>query len=839
MHDELKRSRFAIQWGGILGFIAHPVYYFVWTYLLPQPYDNLWLRLSAAAICVPLIGQKYWPRRFENYLLLYWHFCLIYVLPFVCTFLAIKNSFSTMWMMTEVMMIFVMALCIDIPALLLAYVSAGMLAGFVASVACATAPFVLSETDQVNLALLPIIMLCSMIFSHVIQKGRISVEKGRALQALAGSIGHEMRNPFGQIKYNLGHIEEVLLAPAIAQAVPALKLNQVYQSLTQSQVAVTRGLQVISMILDEVQARPIDTSTFAYLSAEKTTRKAIVEYGFDAGDQRDKVDLKIVNDFTFLGDETAYLFILFNLIKNALYYFNLYPQATLTITVDSPTIKVRDTGPGIAKEFLSHLFDAFQTSGKAAGTGLGLAYCKRIMAAFGGSIKCDSVMGAFTEFTLSFPVVAQAELDLHRKRAMAHAESILKGKRVLVVDDDELSRHKATLLLESIGVNVDEAGDGKLALDKLQYVRYDLILMDINMPALDGYDTAEKIRAGIVPGQQYVPIVANSSDATGIAQARCRKAGMDRFIGKPLSKTDLAETLAQVLERAASSVDPDVAAATFAGKVVLLAEDNRFNRKVAGAYLRQWGMRIVVAEHGQAALDQLDRLPDIDVVLMDLNMPGLNGFETAAAIRSQASRYQHVPIIALTGDADAGSASAAYAAGMNDFIVKPVELAILREKLYRQLVLNRGVNRSKAISESDLPDCIIGDQPAPTSAPGISENEIPLLDIVRLEELRRIGMLEDLPYYLDKMSATLDRFYASAAIRDFDGMHEALHSALGLSGEAGASRLYRLLRHWYPVIKNGGFPEDGDWLDRIKHASAQTAQAMRENYIVENVKSDD
>ncbi|MEK6295014.1 MAG: hybrid sensor histidine kinase/response regulator, partial [Paraburkholderia tropica] len=164
MGEMLERSRLAIRWGGILGLLCHPIYYLVWTYVLPQPYDNLALRLSAALVCVPLIFQAYWPRRFNHYLLLYWHACLIYVLPFVCTFLAIRNGFSTMWMMTEVMMIFIMALCIDSPLLLMACIGVGVATSSVAAVVTSPVPVVLSTANQSDLALLPVVMLCSMAF---------------------------------------------------------------------------------------------------------------------------------------------------------------------------------------------------------------------------------------------------------------------------------------------------------------------------------------------------------------------------------------------------------------------------------------------------------------------------------------------------------------------------------------------------------------------------------------------------------------------------------------------------------------------------------------------------
>ena len=120
-----------------------------------------------------------------------------------------------------------------------------------------------------------------------------------------------------------------------------------------------------------------------------------------------------LNDFTFRGEETSFILILFNLIKNALYYLPTHPSITVTVTIDGRNpdrVVVRDTGPGIAPEQVGRLFEEFQTAGKSEGTGLGLAFCRRAMRAFGGDITCRSRLGEFTEFTLSFPAVPEAEI---------------------------------------------------------------------------------------------------------------------------------------------------------------------------------------------------------------------------------------------------------------------------------------------------------------------------------------------------------------------------------------------------------------------------------------------
>lgn len=687
MQDVLDRSRFAIRWGGVLGLVCHPVYYLVWTYLLPQPYDNLPLRLSAALICIPLIFQARWPKRFNAYLLVYWHLCLIYVLPFVCTFLAIRNAFSTMWMMTEVMMIFIMALCIDNPFLLMGCIGIGMLSGALAAVASSPAPIVLSTANQSDLAVLPVVVLCSMAFAHAISKGRIFVEKNRALQALAGSIAHEMRNPLSQLKHVLDRVEETLpalteggRAPALSGAGAAL----LYRHLAHGQLSIERGLRVIAMTLDEVGAKQIRSDSLAYLSAAATTRKALDEYGFADKKERGKVRLVVLEDFTFKVDETVYLFTLFNLIKNALHHIAPLPSATLTLTVDRHSVTVRDTGSGISPDILPHLFEPFRTAGNSAGTGLGLAYCQRAMRAFGGSIACKSEPGKFTQFTLQFPPVTESELAAHERAVLERARAVLDGKRILLADDDAAHRTRTQRTLARVGALVSEAENGEIALTMLrEATAYDLVLMDVNMPVLDGYTATERLRAGRDHPNANVLVAAYTSEPGNVARVLARRAGMDDMISKSCSSMELFASLQALFEngtrRAVNHRFDD-----FSGKSILVADDDTYSRLVAKAYLERFGASVVEAEHGQAVLERLDEGLAIDAIVVDMNMPGMGGLDTAAAIRARSDAYANVPIVALTSYADLGSVQACMGAGMNEVLVKPVQVGSLYACLTRQ-----------------------------------------------------------------------------------------------------------------------------------------------------------
>ncbi|MFM0337102.1 ATP-binding response regulator [Paraburkholderia fungorum] len=835
MRDVLERSRFAIRWGGALGLLCHPIYYVVWTYVLPQPYDNLFLRLSAALICIPLIFQARWPKRLNRFLLIYWHCCLIYVLPFVCTFLAIRNSFSTMWMMTEVMMIFIMALCIDNPFLLMGCIGIGVFSGALAAVLSSPVPIVLSTANQSDLALLPVVVLCSMAFSHAISKGRIFVEKNRALQALAGSIAHEMRNPLSQLKHVLDRVEEALPAttePDRAQAFSHEGAALLYRHVAHGQLSIERGLRIIAMTLDEVSAKPIRSDYLTYLSAAATTRKALDEYGFADKKERGKVRLVVLEDFTFKVDETVYLFTLFNLIKNALHHIATHPQATLTLTVDRQAVIVHDTGAGISPDILPHLFEPFRSAGNADGTGLGLAYCQRAMRAFGGTIGCRSEVGRFTQFTLQFPVVSESEVAEHERKIFERATPVFAGKHILLVDDDTGQRLRTRRALLKVGAQVSEAENGQIALDLLRQSPCDLVLMDVNMPVLDGYTTTEKIRAGREHPNWNVLIAAYTAEPGNVARVLARRAGMDDMVSKSCSVVELITALQTLFENGnrhhlGQRFDG------FSGKSILIADDDTYSRLVAKAYLERFGASVVEAEHGQAVLARLQEDSSIDAIVMDLNMPGMGGVETTALIRARSDSYARVPIIALSSQSDIEAVQACLAAGMDEVMVKPVQVGSLYACLARQFAQRRGLAAS-AKADTDR-----SETPAtPTGKPAPIEEDH-LLDEKHLEELVALDLLD--PSFLngvEQIRLLVARLATSVAARDLESTHGALHLLLGVSGNLGAKALHQFARQIYPRVAAGQWPSEADWLARIRTLGNRSADALQAYFATAKVRQD-
>jgi CheY-like chemotaxis protein/HPt (histidine-containing phosphotransfer) domain-containing protein len=807
-----------LWYAGWLGAVCFPMFYLLRFIKTEPAYDDLWIRVTAGALCSMLLLRRYWPRRLQAHYFDYSYAALVFTLPFAFVFTALKNDGGgTVGVGSTLMATFFLILMTDWRNTV-AMLAIGMVSAVLAYVA--TTPDPSLPLDYVaRLPTLLLVLVGGCLFKMALE--RATSEKVRnAYAAIAGSIAHEMRNPLAQVRHSLQAVQRELPAPGLVGRLSYLEgsqLDALYRHLSQGEQAIDRGLQVISMTLDEVSARPLDTGGFSYLSAAEVVQKAVDEYGYDSEEARAAVSVKVDEDFQFLGDETAYLFVLFNLIKNALYYLRLQPGTGVTLTVGRQQVSVRDNGPGIPPAVLATLFEPFRSVGKSGGTGLGLAYCQRVMKAFGGQIRCLSVPGEGTEFIMEFPPAGEEAREAHRQQVLLAARAVLAGKRLLLVEDDAAQRVTTRHKLRPMGMVIDEAPDGQRALDQLARHAYDLVLLDLNMPVRDGYHVAQKVRQGQAPANRYVRIVAHTSEPAHLARVKTQRAGMDGFVAKPSAQLPLVQALQKAIEqRSTASAD---GARPLSQRRVLLADDSAYNRRAVAAYLREAGASVVEVDHGEAVLQSLRAGPAFDAVLMDLNMPGLGGLDTSRAIRASHEGWSDIPIIALTAHSDAPAMQAARDAGMNGFLVKPVESVKLCEVVAELTAAAHEVQPASPI-----------EPPTVTPAPAPAGEEGPLLNMARLESYQRLGLLDEmLADYLPEIARLVGVLHQAMATQDLPRAQEALHSLLGMSGEAGALALYQRIRGIYvPVLEEGRWPPPGDWLPTVQALAARTELALRE-----------
>ncbi|OON64673.1 diguanylate cyclase [Massilia sp. KIM] len=393
-----------------------------------------------------------------------------------------------------------------------------------------------------------------------------------------------------------------------------------------------------------------------------------------------------------LGDPMRLEQVLLNLVGNAV-KFTERGEIVLSIRVLARRpgevelgFSVRDTGIGIPEEQQARMFEAFSqgdssTSRKYGGAGLGLSIARRLVELAGGRLGLSSAAGAGADFhfALAFPVVEEA-------RAAPPAPPALDAARpaALVADDNASTREALAALLAAGGWEVDALDSGEAALARLRAGRrYALAFLDSAMPDLDGMGVLARARAGRLGPLPRVCLLAPDPDAPRLAEL-AQELQVEAVLGKPFTQGALHAACARLLDGAqADEAAPAPAlplAARLQGMRVLLVEDNPINQEVASFILSHAGASVDIAANGRAALAMLAERAAYDVVLMDLQMPVMNGFEATAAIRAAGIA---VPIVAMTANAMPEDRERSLAAGMQGHLGKPIDVDELVETLAR------------------------------------------------------------------------------------------------------------------------------------------------------------
>jgi len=354
---------------------------------------------------------------------------------------------------------------------------------------------------------------------------------------------------------------------------------------------------------------------------------------------------------------------------------------------------VKDTGIGLTDEQKGLLFQSFQqadmsTTRKYGGTGLGLVICQRLAELMGGEVGVDSTPGKGSLFWFTVSV----GIDTGGKPE-PNLVSDLRGCRTLVVDDHASARSLLGGLLQSMNFQIEQAASGPEAIDAAETAcaagePFELIFLDWKMPGMDGFETARRILAlGCAPEPKLILLSAFDRDSL---LAEADKVGIAEVLTKPVTASGVFDTAMRALRgesRAtfvrAGAAPPLTDLASVRGSDILLVEDNELNQEVALGLLREAGMEATAAENGRAAIDLLTRHA-FDLVLMDVQMPVLDGVEATREIRRN-PKWASLPIIAMTANAMDQDRSACLAAGMNDFVSKPIDPPLLWDALRRWL----------------------------------------------------------------------------------------------------------------------------------------------------------
>jgi signal transduction histidine kinase/DNA-binding response OmpR family regulator/HAMP domain-containing protein len=397
-----------------------------------------------------------------------------------------------------------------------------------------------------------------------------------------------------------------------------------------------------------------------------------------------------------LGDPLRLGQILTNLVNNAV-KFTERGEIRLRIellerTGDKVQLKlsVRDTGIGMTPEQSGKLFQAFtqadmSTTRKHGGTGLGLTISRRLVELMGGRIWIESQAGVGSTFLFT----VWLGLGTAKGQGKVLPEQLAK-LRVLVVDDNSAAREILAEALAGVTAPVEVASSGAEALAAVKQhdasAPFDLLLMDWRMPGMDGLQATRKIKEDANLRKQPMIVMVTAFGREEVRE-EAERLGIDAFLLKPVTKSMLVDTLVTLFAPAAGetaqAAADDPHAARLAGARILLAEDNEINQQIAVELLEGVGARVTVANNGREAVERLLREPDAyDLVLMDLQMPEMGGYEATAKIRSEA-RIAKLPIIAMTAHATLEEKQRCLDAGMNDHVSKPIDPNALYETVGR------------------------------------------------------------------------------------------------------------------------------------------------------------
>ena len=456
-------------------------------------------------------------------------------------------------------------------------------------------------------------------------------------------------------------------------------------------------LTIINDILDfskieagrmDIEAQPFDLRECVESALDLVTARAVEKHLDTAYMFEGEVPAAIVGDVTRLRQ------IMLNLLSNAV-KFTEAGEVVLTVTskqVSSNRVElafsVRDTGIGLTPEVMSRLFQSFSqadssTTRKYGGTGLGLAISRRLSELMGGRMWAESEgpgRGATFLFSIQAPT---AELPAARQRDFVGIQPELQGKRVLVVDDNATNRRVLTLQTAKWGMSPRATESPVEAMHWLENGEgFDLAILDMHMPEMDGLALARQMRER----RAALPLVLFSS--LGRREAGDGEGLFDAYLAKPIRQSHLFDTLVGLLahdavpkvEAAPGKPQLDPGQAARHPLRILLAEDNVVNQKLALRLLQQMGYRADLASNGLEAIESVQR-QTYDVVLMDVQMPDMDGLEASRKINARWLPEDRPRIIAMTANAMQGDREMCLAAGMDDYLTKPIRVERLVEAL--------------------------------------------------------------------------------------------------------------------------------------------------------------
>lgn len=515
------------------------------------------------------------------------------------------------------------------------------------------------------------------------------------------------------------------------------------------------------------------------------------------------VDPKIPE--VLVGDPMRIRQILINLLGNAV-KFTEKGEIEIRVALENITdgccnvhFSIRDTGIGISKEKMDRLFKSFSqvdgsTTRKYGGTGLGLAISKKLAELMGGAIGVDSRQGQGSTFFFSLPIKMG-------DAGCVNSAEVFDGVKILVVDQNVSSRGILRDLLESWGLKADFEERWMNVVERLQVANlagdpFRILIMNVLLPLKDAINFVDEFRDPQKFGDLSIVLLTAAKPYPDCHDIL--------YVSKPVKQSELLKRLKQKrlsddedITKRSELVREATACIALGNTRILLAEDNMINQKLMISLLQKMGCRIRAVANGLDAVSALD-VDDFDVILMDVQMPEMDGFEATARIRQlETERGGHIPIIALTAHVMKGDREKCLAAGMDDYLSKPIK----RDELERIIK-----------KYSSFIEYAVAASPPPIPIQSAPLDWLSLVDMMNGDEELAESLVQQ---YIEEAQAQIEELRDAADKNDFKSIAAAAHRLKGVSGNLGVKTVYDLTAKLERLAKEEELEQESDLLQEL------------------------